>query len=258
VSLVLESIEALRDFRSSAKGIVGFVPTMGALHLGHGSLFTAARTQNDCVIASIFVNPAQFNDENDLKTYPRTLEADLAMAKERGVDAVFLPTIEALYPDGYRFKLHEDGFSQTLCGSNRPGHFDGVLTIVMKLLNLTKPHRAYFGEKDYQQYQLISDMAKDFFLDVEIVGMPTIREEDGLAMSSRNQKLGQVARLKAALFPKILDSNLSPAQAHEALEKSGFVVDYVTDVNDRRFGAVRIEDNSGGMVRLIDNFPLFS
>jgi len=163
VSLLLETVTDLRRFRAKALGEVGFVPTMGALHQGHGSLFKTARAQNDCVIASIFVNPTQFNDQNDLKSYPRTLEKDREMAQAMGVDAVFLPTPIMIYPDGYRFKLHEDGLSQTLCGGDRPGHFDGVLTIVMKLLMLTKPHRAYFGEKDYQQFQLIADMARDFF-----------------------------------------------------------------------------------------------
>jgi pantoate--beta-alanine ligase len=255
VSLLLQSIESLKQYRSQISGDVGFVPTMGALHQGHGSLFTVARAQNVCVIASIFVNPAQFDDKNDLNAYPRTLDQDLEMAKNKGVDAVFLPTPQALYPEGYRFKLHEDGYSQTLCGADRPGHFDGVLTIVMKLLQLTKPHRAYFGEKDYQQFQLINDMAKDFFLDCEIMSMPTVREHDGLAMSSRNQRLGIMARQKAALFPKILNSDLSPEAVKCALIQEGFQVDYITDTKGRRYGAVRLGDDQGGMVRLIDNFP---
>ncbi|MGA0840714.1 MAG: pantoate--beta-alanine ligase, partial [Pseudomonadales bacterium] len=158
----MKCFEHLDHWRATRAGLeatrVGFVPTMGALHAGHASLLSRSVAECDYTVLSIYVNPTQFNDPSDLDRYPRTLSEDLALAESLGVDAVLLPDYASLYPDGYRYRLDETGFSRTLCGAHRPGHFVGVLTVVMKLLNLVRPWRAYFGEKDYQQYVLIRDL----------------------------------------------------------------------------------------------------
>jgi len=229
---------------------VGFVPTMGALHAGHRSLLEQARAENDRVVMSIFVNPAQFDNPEDLARYPQTLEVDLALA-EGLADIVFVPTAEQLYPDGYRYRMTEYIYSNQLEGVHRPGHFDGVLTVVLKLLNLVQPRRAYFGEKDWQQLQLVQGMAQALFLPCEIVACPTVRDADGLALSSRNQRLGVLARHQAAAFPRLLHDSPTAAAAAAALRVTGFEVDYVEDHDGRRLGAVRIEG-----VRLIDNVRL--
>lgn len=226
---------------------VGFVPTMGALHEGHLSLLERARKENDCVVLSIFVNPTQFDDPSDLQRYPRTLEADLALVGSL-VDYVLLPTPETMYPDDYRYRLTEYSLSARWEGAHRQGHFEGVLTVVLKLFNLVQPHRAYFGEKDWQQLRLISDMAKGLFLPVEVVACPTVRDADGLAMSSRNRRLSPTARTKAAAFPRILRESPNAGVAQERLREEGFGVDYVEDFEGVRLGAVRIDG-----VRLIDN-----
>lgn len=226
---------------------VGFVPTMGALHEGHRKLLERARAENDRVVLSIFVNPTQFNDPNDLKKYPRTLEADLALSNGL-VDDVIVPEPEALYPDKYRYRVTENELSSVLEGAHRPGHFDGVLTVVLKLLNLVQAHRAYFGEKDWQQLQLVDGMVKALLLPVEIVRCETVRDPDGLAMSSRNRRLSPAARARAVEFPRILRSALTTGEAVQALIAAGFQVDYVEERDGVRLGAVRLEE-----VRLIDN-----
>ncbi|MEM7354527.1 MAG: pantoate--beta-alanine ligase, partial [Acidobacteriota bacterium] len=172
-----------------AQQTVGFVPTLGALHAGHESLLRRSLAENDVTVLSIFLNPTQFDDPNDLGSYPGTFEADLEIAHGLGVDYVFCPTEQEMYPEGYRYRLSESELSTRLCGASRPGHFDGVLTVVLKLLLAVRPKRAYFGEKDYQQLELVRGMVRDFFLDVEIVPCPTIRHADGLAISSRNELL---------------------------------------------------------------------
>lgn len=232
----------------SAAARVGFVPTMGALHEGHASLLERARRECDVVVLSIFVNPTQFDNKEDLAKYPKTLETDLALAKKLGTDYVILPDENQIYLDGYRYQVSEKEFSRELCGAHRPGHFDGVLTIVMKLFNLVRPHKAYFGEKDAQQLALVEGMVTAFFMDLEVVPCPTLREADGLAMSSRNARLSPEARTKARLFPELLKSSLPAAEVTSRLEKEGFKVDYVVDNDGRRYGAVQI-----GGVRLIDN-----
>lgn len=241
-----------------ANGTVGFVPTMGALHQGHRSLLERARQENDHVVLSIFVNPTQFNNPNDFAKYPSTLESDLKIAEEAGVDFVILPTREDIYPDDYRYRVMETTFSKSLCGAHRPGHFDGVLTIVMKLFGLVRPHRAYFGQKDYQQLELIRGMTKSFYLDLEIVPCPTLRETDGLAMSSRNLRLTPAQRQSAPQIARLLKSSLLENKTTDwvkaELSKSGFLVDYVEDVavgqppETRRFVAASL-----GEIRLIDN-----
>jgi pantoate--beta-alanine ligase len=248
---VIESIAAWRSARKEfPAGRVGFVPTMGALHEGHAALLR--RTHDDCEISvlSIFVNPTQFNDPQDLAKYPRTLDQDLEVARREGVDFMFLPDAPSMYHDGYRYQVTENTLSRELCGVHRPGHFDGVLSVVLKLFQLVKPDRAYFGEKDYQQLELVRGMAGAFFLDLEIVAVATVREADGLAMSSRNARLTPAQRAQAPVFPEILRSSPDAAEAAQRLEAFGFDVDYVEDRPSRRFGAVKLGD-----VRLIDNVP---
>jgi pantoate--beta-alanine ligase len=229
---------------------IGFVPTMGALHTGHRALLARARADNDVVVMSVFVNPSQFDDPADLAAYPRTLDADLNVAGGL-VDHVVVPEAAEMYPDKYEYCVSELNLSRTLEGLHRPGHFDGMLTVVLRLLNLVQPQRAYFGEKDWQQLKLVEGMVRAFFLPVEIVACATERDPDGLALSSRNRRLSREARAKAATFPRFLRSAPSAAAAREALQAGGFVVDYVEDHGGRRLGAVRIE-----RVRLIDNVPL--
>lgn len=237
------------EFRKNLKcSSLGFVPTMGALHDGHASLIRRSATENKKTLLSIFVNPAQFDDPEDLQKYPRTLEDDLRKAAEAGANFVLLPEASEIYSDSYRYQVIEKNFSRQLCGKNRPGHFEGVLTVVMKLLNIAAADRAYFGKKDYQQFLLIRDMAKAFFMDTEIIGLPTVRESDGLAMSSRNALLTKEERAMAAGFYKTLKSAAREDEAFFALNSAGFKCEYVTDLDHRRFAAVRL-----GSVRLIDN-----
>ena len=246
----------LNDWRATRTGpdfagrSVGFVPTMGALHAGHRALLQRARTENERVVLSIFVNPTQFNDPADLAKYPRTLEADLALV-DGLVDDVLVPPAGELYADHYRYRVTENALSTELEGAHRPGHFDGVLTVVLKLLNLVQPQRAYFGEKDWQQLQLVRGMAAALFLPCEIVACPTVREPDGLAMSSRNRRLSPEGRARAGEFPKILRTAADAAAAAAMLRTAGFTVDYVEDRGPARLGAVRLEN-----VRLIDHVRL--
>ena len=243
---------ALRAWRATRPaGTVGFVPTMGALHRGHAALIERARAECATVVVSIFVNPTQFNDPADCANYPQPLEADLAQCAALGVEGVFLPTRDALYPDGYRYRITEGEASQVREGAFRPGHFDGVLTVVHKLLQLVGPDRAYFGEKDWQQLSLVRGMAEAFFLPVEIVPCPTVREADGLALSSRNGRLTAAARERAAEFPYHLVTAPTAAAAARALRAEGFAVEYVEDADGRRLGAVTLDG-----VRLIDNWAL--
>ena len=221
---------------------------MGALHDGHLSLLERARRENDLVVASIFVNPAQFNDPQDLKRYPRPVAEDVRKLKAAGADYLLLPSAEDIYPDGYRYRVTETADSSGLCGAFRPGHFDGVLTVVLKLLNLVRPARAYFGEKDYQQYRLIEGMAEAFFLDTEMIPCPTLREADGLAMSSRNLLLEPEHRALAPELYKALRKGGAPAAVKRRLAALGFEPDYVEERWGRRFAAARL-----GKVRLIDN-----
>ncbi|MBL9214173.1 MAG: pantoate--beta-alanine ligase [Opitutaceae bacterium] len=250
---VCDSLAEWREKRASDRftgQTVGFVPTMGALHDGHRTLLQRAREENARVILSIFVNPTQFDDPNDLVRYPRSLESDLAVAAGLA-DYVLVPTAKEIYPDSYHYRVSEYELSRRLEGAHRPGHFDGVLTVVLKLLHLVQPRRAYFGEKDWQQLQLVRGMVEALFLPVEIVPCRTVREADGLALSSRNRRLSPAARAVAPQFAKILRASGSAAAAVPALQAAGFEVDYVEDRAGVRLGAVRIEG-----VRLIDNVRL--
>jgi len=230
---------------------VGFVPTMGALHQGHLSLVKASREQNVLTIVSVFINPKQFDDNADFDAYPNDFRKDLERLENAGVGAVLLPDAAQIYADDYRFKVTESDFSRRLCGANRPGHFDGVLTVVMRLLNLVRPDNAYFGEKDYQQLQLIRDMASAFFMPVNIVACATVREADGLAMRSRNQRLDAGSRAKAASLYATLKQSRSANDARKVLATQGFDVDYVEDMAGRRLAAARL-----GNTRLIDNVEI--
>lgn len=250
--IVLQTPEEMISTRATLFGkSIGFVPTMGALHRGHAELLKQARTENEICILSIFVNPTQFNDKKDLDNYPQAWQSDFNLAKENQVDYIFLPTYQNIYPDQYRFKIIETDFSKSLCGKSRPGHFDGVLTVVMKLLSLTGPTRAYFGEKDYQQLRLIKEMVAAFFLPTEIIAVPTVRESDGLAMSSRNVRLSPVNRQIAPTLYHALTKSATAEVANSHLQNAGFQVDYVTDFNNRRYAAARL-----GEVRLIDNVTI--
>jgi len=237
--------------RALGTSSVGFVPTMGALHRGHAALVEQCRAENEIAVASIFVNPTQFNDPRDLERYPRTFEADLTLLRTLGVDHVLAPPAAELYPLGRRFWVDEDCVTKPMEGACRPGFFRGVMTIVLKLLNLVRADRAYFGEKDYQQLQVIRDMVRDLFLNTEIVACPTVREPSGLAESSRNLLLSVAGRETAACIYRALTTARDAGQAQAMIEAEGLTVDYVEENWGRRFAAARLEG-----VRLIDNVAL--
>ena len=206
---VLKSKKTLIDYVERQREMgkkIGFAPTMGALHEGHLSLYKAAKKENDEVISSIFVNPTQFNNPDDFQKYPKTLEKDLELLEKAGVDAVYVPNVEEMYPDGLNSKKYDfDGLENEMEGKYRPGHFDGVGTIVEELFRQVQPHNAYFGEKDYQQLAIIKKMVEKTKLPVKIHGVPTLREEDGLAMSSRNVRLTETQRKEATIIYETLE-----------------------------------------------------
>ena len=246
---VFASIDQWQTFRDTLQASpIGFVPTMGALHQGHLSLAEASVKNNACTIVSVFVNPKQFDDRQDFEAYPSDHQADLEQLEKAGVDVVVMPDAAQIYADNFRYKVTESAFSQQLCGARRPGHFDGVLTVVMRLLNLVRPDNAYFGEKDYQQLQLIRDMTATFFMPVNIVAGATVREVDGLAMRSRNRHLDAGQRKQAAALYAALQHASTASEVREILIGQGFKVDYVEDIADRRLAAVWL-----GNTRLIDN-----
>lgn len=247
--------QSVADYQNFRRGLgtqtVGFVPTMGALHAGHASLLKQASSENQVSVLSIFINPTQFNDPKDFQKYPKTWDEDLKIAADCGITAVFYPEYAQIYPDNYRYKVIEGEFSKLLDGVHRPGHFDGMLTVVMKLLNIIQPTKAYFGEKDFQQLRLVEDMVKAFFMPIEIVRGQTVREASGLAMSSRNTRLSAEGKQKAALIFEIIRSAPTAERARSALSAAGFEVDYVEDHQQRRFVAAFLEG-----VRLIDNVTI--
>lgn len=198
--IILPTPAAMREWRGRQAGTVGLVPTMGFLHAGHLALVDRSQFENDATVVSIFVNPAQFGAHEDLSRYPRDEARDLAYLKERGVDAVYMPDAQAMYPPGYETYVEPGATGQPLEGSFRPGHFRGVLTVVLKLFTAVRPDRAYFGRKDAQQLRVIQRMTRDFDLGLAIVPCPTIREEDGLAMSSRNVYLSAEHRVAARVL----------------------------------------------------------
>lgn len=256
--------------------LVGVVPTMGALHDGHLSLARAAREQSDRVIVTIFVNPMQFNNASDLDKYPRDEAHDLALLDAEGVDVLFAPGVDEVYPDGFATKVSVAGVSEPLEGAMRPGHFDGVATVVSKLFGMTQAGRAFFGEKDWQQLQVVKRLVEDLNIPVRIMGCPTIREEDGLAMSSRNVRLSAEERAQAPVLHQQMqaaaeairqgkDAGAALAAAKAAILAAGFHdVEYLelrtvdglkpaTDASEpvRMLAAVWLGD-----VRLIDNIAV--
>ncbi|GHF73264.1 pantoate--beta-alanine ligase [Seohaeicola zhoushanensis] len=264
-----------RSWRQSGKTI-GVVPTMGALHAGHLSLVEAARARCARVIVTLFVNPRQFNNPEDLAKYPRTEESDAAKLAPLDVDVLYLPEPEEIYPEGFATTVSVTGVSDGLCGATRPGHFDGVATVVTKLLLQTDADTAFFGEKDYQQLQVVKRVAADLDLKTEIVGLPTIREEDGLAMSSRNLRLCSEARETAPVIGRVLtsaanviarggDLSLALETARQALLAAGFTdIDYLEVRSDPDLAPMAKADRPGRLfvaawldgARLIDNVPV--
>jgi pantoate--beta-alanine ligase len=233
------------------KKSIGFVPTLGGLHNGHLSLIDRCIEDNDFCIVSIFLNPTQFNNANDYENYPSSLQEDLSLLKNKKVDILFLPNFETIYPDNYKYEVIEKELSLTLCGKSRPGHFSGVLTVVLKLLNIAQAHKAYFGEKDFQQFKLIEDMAKAFFIPTQIIALPTVRDTLGLALSSRNKRLSPLGLAKAQRFAQIIKDSHDKEFILNKLALEQIEIDYFEEINNRRFVAVNIEN-----VRLIDNVPI--
>jgi pantoate--beta-alanine ligase len=201
----IELMQEVSDEWRRGGNIISCVPTMGFLHQGHVELLSVGREKGDRLVMTIFVNPTQFGPHEDYERYPQDTEGDLDKARSAGVDAVFMPAVEEMYPDGFQSTVTVDNITQYLCGKSRPGHFAGVTVVVAKLFNITKPHLAIFGEKDYQQLIVIKQMVRDLNMDIEIIGVPTVREKDGLAMSSRNNYLSPEERLSALSLKKGLD-----------------------------------------------------
>ncbi len=213
---VIDSLAELPAARAHLPGTLGLVLTMGALHQGHISLIERARAENDSVAATIFVNPTQFNDPKDLASYPRDLDHDMALLRDAGVDLLFLPSPEIMYPTGFQTYVNVETLTQGLEGEHRPGHFQGVATVVAKFFNLFQPTRAYFGQKDAQQVAVIRQMVRDLNFPLEIVTCPILREADGLAMSSRNQRLSPQERQAA---PVLYHTLQTIQQAYERGER---------------------------------------
>lgn len=251
--IVIESISELVHWRKSlpSQNTVGFVPTMGALHEGHLKLIRNCQDECDVTVVSIFVNRKQFNQASDFEAYPKNLEVDLNTLKNSlkiQPTVVFAPQESDIFPQSDQFLVTESDLSLILEGKHRPGHFNGMLTIVLKLLNISQPHRLYMGLKDLQQYLLVKNMIESLFLQIKIVGVETERETTGLAMSSRNSRLTREQRVNASILYKSLSETNSPVVAKEILEKSGFEVEYMSELAGRKVAAVWFHG-----VRLIDN-----
>lgn len=269
----IEEIRAKLAARRRQGRTIGLVPTMGALHRGHGCLIEAAARETDSVVVSIFVNPIQFNDASDFSRYPRTLDSDVAYCESLGADIIFAPSAQAMYPEPQQSFIDVEGVSEHLCGKFRPGHFRGVATVVLKLLQIVQPNRAYFGEKDAQQLAVIRRMVRDLNVPVEIAAVPTVREPDGLALSSRNQHLTPGQRTLAPLLyqtlrlakKRIEESEPDPEQirreALEALRHSEIRVEYLEIVDPASMQPVKQIEGKVcvaaavwlGATRLIDN-----
>lgn len=279
---ILRNRNELSDYiiKIKKKGLsVGFAPTMGALHQGHLSLYETAKKENDVVVSSIFVNPTQFNNPEDLEKYPRTIESDIALLEQtQNVDAVYIPQVEDLYPNGLDRKTYDfDGLEREMEGKSRPGHFDGVGTVVEELFRQVQPNKAYFGEKDFQQLMIINKLVEKLSLPIEIIGMPIYREKNGLAMSSRNMRLSPSQKE----YAKIIFETLTKAQksfqqgfpiseiqllVENTFKNSDFELEYFIIANERTLKeAPTIEDGETYRafivvvidgIRLIDNIRL--
>ena len=274
---LLKNLANLRQWRGQQQGSVALVPTMGNLHEGHLTLVKRAQQHADVVVVSIFVNPMQFGANEDLDSYPRTLEQDCRALEALGVNAVFTPQVEDMYPRGMdqQTRIEVPGISDILCGANRPGHFVGVATVVCKLFNMVQPQFAVFGEKDFQQLQVIRLMTQDLSLPIDIIGVPTARAETGLALSSRNGYLSESQRKQASVIYRTLagiaekiDVGTSVEAARQwavtELETAGFAIDYVEirNANDLQPASatsgrlVALIAAKLGSTRLIDNLVI--
>ncbi len=251
---VCRTIAEIRSELASRGGPVGLVPTMGALHAGHIALLRAARSENETVVMSLFVNPAQFAENGDLARYPRDEERDLSIARDVGVDVVFAPSADEMYPPGFQTWVDVTELGAVLEGRFRPGHFRGVATVVLKLFTVVRPTRAYFGQKDAQQVEVIRTMIRDLALDVELRVIATVRDEDGLALSSRNVLLTSHEREAALALPRALATRNRDDALALLHSSNGLAIDYV-EVADFDppvlAGAIRV-----GGTRLIDNVIL--
>ena len=273
---IVETPKALRDVLAEIDP--GFVPTMGALHEGHRALIERSARENSATVVSIFVNPTQFSNPSDLEKYPRTLERDALIATEAGADLIYAPSVQAIYPEGFATSVTVSGLTDFWEGAARPGHFAGVTTVVAILLNSVRPARAYFGEKDFQQLQVVRRMHRDLRLPGEIVACPTVREADGLALSSRNSRLGSDERLSAtalsrALFAMRDLANSGERAIAELLDhghriiaaEPGIALDYLAIVDPSTLdqlpemipGARALIAANAGATRLIDNLALW-
>ena len=249
---IIRTVAEMRAARPDSAS-VGLVPTMGALHAGHVSLFETARDENDVVVASLFVNRSQFTPREDFAQYPRDEERDARIAEEAGVDVLFAPDEDELYPSGFQTWVDVEELSRPLEGEFRPGHFRGVATVCLKLFSIVRPERAYFGRKDAQQVAVVKQLVRDLALPIEIRVVDTIREADGLAVSSRNVQLSPAERTQAAAIPRALETR-DPDRARAVLAGAGLEPDYVeiADLDGPTLAvAVRV-----GSTRLIDNVPL--
>ena len=249
--ITVPSIGELRAELGSRAGSIGLVPTMGALHAGHEALIRAAHAENDVVVVSLFVNPAQFDEDADLAAYPRDEARDAGLAAAAGANLLFAPAPDEIYPPGFQTWVDVERLSRGLEGDHRPGHFRGVATVCLKLFNIVRPQRAYFGQKDAQQVAVIRRLVRDLNLEIEIRSVPTVRDADGLALSSRNARLSPAEREAALALPRALATHDADA-ARMAL--SGLDVDYVeiADFDPPVLAAaVRV-----GSTRLIDNVVL--
>jgi pantoate--beta-alanine ligase len=234
-------------------GVVGLVPTMGALHAGHTALFRAARSECDVLVASVFVNPVQFSDNGDLAAYPRDFERDAALAEAEGVDVIFAPPVEEMYPPGFATWVVPEGAAEGLESAHRPGHFRGVATVCLKLFNIVRPEIAWFGRKDAQQVAVLKQLVRDLNVGVEIRVVDTVRDVDGLALSSRNARLSDEERERARAIPRALETR-DAQKARAVLESAGVEPDYVAiaDLDGPTLAiAARV-----GKTRLIDNVPI--
>jgi pantoate--beta-alanine ligase len=246
-------VQSLAELDVPRRGVVGLVPTMGALHAGHEALFAAARAESDVLVASLFVNAAQFGDAQDLAAYPRDFEQDAALAKAAGVDLLFAPDPAEMYPPGFATWVEPEGVALGLESTARPGHFRGVATVCLKLFNLVRPQLAWFGRKDAQQVAVLKQMVRDLNLDVEIRVVETVRADDGLALSSRNGRLSPAQREQALAIPEALATR-DREQALAVLRAAGVEPDYV-EVADFDGPTLALAARIGD-VRLIDNVSL--
>ena len=244
---VIHTIEDLQAGLSVLKAqgkMVGLVPTMGALHAGHSSLVNRSVNENDVTVVSVFVNPTQFNDKNDLVKYPRTLEADCKLLEDCGATLVFAPSVEEMYPEPDTRQFGYAPLDTVMEGAFRPGHFNGVCQIVSKLFDAVKPHRAYFGEKDFQQLAIIREMVRQMKFDLEIVGCPIVREEDGLALSSRNARLSSDERENALNISRTLFKSRTFAATHSVSETQKMVEDAIAAAPGLRLEYFEIVDGN--------------